>query len=372
MSMRFSMLALLAVTTMASLGCGGAQNAEVTTVEPPAQASPALATPPPAASAPVSGEAAIQKLAEGALSCGLVDEEIDPDCAGLKAWLDEEALFEDDEASATLLTMLESSEVKRRILAIEKLRTSAIANDKAAVARLAAVAKKETNVLVARALGGAIARADMKQLGLGDDLRALARHPVSEFRQSLAFYLLRPNQNDVTLQVLVTLLRDADPRVQREAISALTPTTESTDAVCKLAQDQLDRSDDLAGEAHKAAATTRCKGIHATVVDSLVGKTADPTKITNAVGVDYALALERACNADVGTDLKKKAFGVAKKLSDAKVPDPNTRRASFHALMRCDPAAATNVLGALSKDKDPFVADAAKKQLDELKAQSNK
>jgi HEAT repeat protein len=70
--------------------------------------------------------------------------------------------------------------------------------------------------------------------------------------------------------------------------------------------------------------------------------------------------------------MKKKGFELARRLVDAKVPDPNTRRSALDVLVRCDPAGAPAVLGALAKDKDKFVAEGAKKALDALKAKGAK
>jgi hypothetical protein len=108
------------------------------------------------------------------------------------------------------------------------------------------------------------------------------------------------------------------------------------------------------------------------VAAELDKRTKDPSKITNAVGISYGLAASDLCRQETPPAMKKKAFELAKRLTDAKVPDANTRRSALGVLTRCDPAGAAAVLGALAKDKDKFVAEGAKKELDALKAKAAK
>ncbi|EYF06380.1 Hypothetical protein CAP_1910 [Chondromyces apiculatus DSM 436] len=365
------MLAVLATASLAAPGCGGSQSSEaVAPPPPPPSGAPApIPSAAPAEAAPAqAGDPKILKLAEAALACPLEEGRLAYECEGYKAWSEEQDLFSDHEkAWPTLLAMLESPDEKRRLLAADKFYMPSSVDDKAMVDRVVAVQKKETNPQVAKDLASLLARIDMVKLGHGDDLRALAKHPEKEVRESIAFYLLRPHQNPTTLEVLGILLQDPERDVKRQAIGALSPTTDSTEAVCKIVREQMKRTDDLVGEALKTASRTRCEGIHGEVIDALAKNTTDATKIVNAVGVDYALAVEWACRETPKPEAKKKGFAVAKKLTDVKVPDANTRRAALSALGVCDAAAATSVLTALGKDKDKYVSEAAAKELAELK-----
>jgi hypothetical protein len=110
----------------------------------------------------------------------------------------------------------------------------------------------------------------------------------------------------------------------------------------------------------RAGTSSRCAGRKEQVAAELTKRVADPSKITNAVGIEYALAVDGLCGQVPSAELRKKGFEIAKKLTDAKVPDAKTRRASLSALASCDPAAGAKILGALAKDRDKLVAEAAK------------
>ena len=206
---------------------------------------------------------------------------------------------------------------------------------------------------------------DAEKLGLGNEARALAKHPDKQFRQALAAMISR-YQTPTALDVVQLLLVDSEREVQADAASALSTwgITPGAEPVCALLSKQLARSDEVAGVALWAGSSSRCVGMDGQVIAELGKRTADPAEITNAFGVKYALAASGVCSRTASADLKKKAFAVGQKLSDAKVPDANTRRSAIDVVVKCDPASAAKVLTALAKDNDKFVAEGAKMALD--------
>ena len=108
------------------------------------------------------------------------------------------------------------------------------------------------------------------------------------------------------------------------------------------------------------------------VVADVTKLVADPSKVTNAVGIPLVNATGRVCKTMKAAGFNQQGFAIAQKLIDPRVPDTNTRRAAIGLLVECDPANAPQALRVLANDKDPFVADGAKRILNELASTSQK
>ncbi len=368
---------LLSSAALFLVACGGAQPDAATppagSVEPAATTAPASAPAPAAAAssdAPLARDPKIVALVTPTLACKFEEGYFDDECPAYKAWKDNDELFAEGKGDDTIFSLLGDADEKLRVLATEKgfSDSRAYFADKAHATRLFALAKKETNASVAHTLGGYVAKVDAEKFGLGAELRALAKHPVAGFRDALAFYLISTFQSPTALDVLQVLLEDADSKVKKTAISSLSTggITPGVEPVCALLKKQIARTDDLVGGALWAGSSSKCAGIDELVIAELEKRAADPSKVTNAVGIDFGLAASGVCRRTASADLKKKGFAVGKKLADAKVPDANTRRSALGVLEACDAAEAAKVIAPLAKDKDKFVADAAKKKLEEL------
>jgi hypothetical protein len=309
-----------------------------------------------------------------ALACKFEEGYFDDECPAIKAWADNEDLFADGKGNETLLSLFGDPDVKVRILADKHSIDLSFFEDKAHAAKLFALAKAEKDESVAHDLARYVAKVDAEKLGLGAELKELAKHPSKKFREGIAFYLISSHQGPVALEVEQMLIDDADPGVQSNAISALSTggITPGVEPICKLLTKQLSRTDNLHGEALWAGGSSKCAGMKDQVAVELDKRTKDPSKITNAVGIKYALAAGDLCRDETPPAMKKKGFELGKRLTDTKVPDPNTRRSGLGVLVTCDPAAAATILAGLAKDKDKFVADEAKKKLDDAKAKAAK
>jgi hypothetical protein len=362
-----SLLAGSLVTSLFLVACGAAPPAAST---PPEGSAAATGTAAPAKGAELARDPAIVALAAPALACKFEEGYFDEECPAMKAWHENEELFADGKGNDTVFSMLGDPDEKLRVLAADKGidGSQAYFADKAHATRLFALAKKETSAQVGHDLGGYVAKVDAEKLGLGPDLVALAKQPVVKFREALAFYLISTNQSPTSLEVLNILLEDADATVKENAIGSLSTggITPGVPPVCELLKKQLARTDDFAGKALWAGSSSKCAGIDDVVIAELEKRVADPTKVKNAVGIGYSLAAGSVCGRTASADLKKKGFAIGVKLTDSKVPDPNTRRSSISVLTGCDPAGAKKVLSVLAKDKDKFVADEAKSTLAKL------
>jgi hypothetical protein len=362
------LLPLFGLSALLLTACGGAN----------APAKDATSAGAPAAegasAAPGGRDPQIVALMKPALACKFEEGSFDEECAAYKAWVDNDELFAEGKGNETLLSMFADPDVKVRLLAERKSIDHSYFDDKARAARLFALAKAEKDETVAHGLAGYVAKVDAEKMGLGAELKELAKHPAKRFREALAFYLISSFQTPIALEVEQMLIDDPDPSVRGDAIGALSTggITPGVEPVCKLLTKQLTRTDELHAKALWAGGSSKCAGMKDQVAAELDKRTKDPSKVTNAVGIEYALAAGDLCRDETPPALKKKGFEIGKRLTDAKLPDPNTRRSGIGVLSRCDPAAASAILAPLAKDKDKFVADEAKKQLDELKAKAAK
>lgn len=369
--MRSSLVVALS-TSLFLVACGPATPAVSTPADDSAAAKTAAAAAGSASTkdAVLARDPQIVALMTPVLACKFEEGYFDDECPAMKAWHDNEELFAEGKGDDTVFSMLGDPDEKVRILAADKsfTDTSKYFADKAHATRLFALALKETNSRVGHDLGGYVAKVDAEKLGLGPELVALAKHPLVKFREALAFYLISTNQSPSSLEVVKILLEDADPTVKENAIGSLSTggITPDVPAVCELMKKQLVRTDDFAGKALWAGSSSKCAGIDDLVIAELEKRVADPTKVKNAVGIGYSLAASAVCNRTASADLRKKGFAIGVKLTDSKVPDPNTRRSSISVLTGCDPAGAKKVLTVLAKDKEKFVADEAKSTLAKL------
>lgn len=331
---------------------------------------PAKAPTPPTTEAATPGrDPKIMELAKGAASCKFEEGSFDNECVGYKAWSDNEELFAEGKGDATLFSLLGDSDEKLRALAESKGldKPKDFFGDKQHATDLFALAKKQEKA--SRTIGRYVASVDAEKHGLTAELKALATHPSIDFRKSLAS-IIAEYQSPAAVEVITALVADADTGVQESAISALSTggITPAADPVCALLSKQFARTDKLVGGALWAGSSSKCNGMGDAVIAELTKRAADPSKVTNAVGVNFALAASGVCTRTQSADLKKKGFAIGKKLADAKVTDVNTRHAALDVLTSCDPAAAVAALKTLSNDKDKTIAADAKKALDTLAA----
>jgi hypothetical protein len=219
---------------------------------------------------------------------------------------------------------------------------------------LFAMARAETLDDILRKLAVFVAHVDAEKMGLGAELKELAKHPSAAFREWLASNLIPNSQTPLALEVEQMLLADPDRSVRVGAISGLvgehTPTVEP---VCQLLTKQLTRpDDDLHAVGLQAGATSRCPGMQEQVFAELEKRTADPTKVTLASGMIYDLALFSLCYRAESPEAKKKAFALTRRLVDARVSERMTREDALEKMLICDRAATEKLLPTFAKDKD--------------------
>lgn len=370
--MRTTLLALALPTLVA---CGGGTTAAPADAPSPAAPPPAAETAAPTAPPVAARDPKIDALAREAAKCPRQDDIFDEECPALVRWRDEEELFAEGRGNLTVLALLEDGDPLVREIAAFKgfSEVDAFLADPGNARRVLAAAAKATDPYLAGELGSYASRVDAEKLGLEAELRRLAAHPQPKLRARLTSMITR-RQTPVVLELTRGFLADADPEVRRSAISDLSTggITPPVPEVCKMLEAQLALTDGNEGDALWAGSSSKCPGMAERVMAELEKRVADPSKVTNKVGIGYALAAGGVCSRTTSAELKKRGFAVGVKLTDRTLPDPNTRRAGLSVLGDCDQAAARKPLAALARDKEKFVADGAKEKLGELERRHGK
>ncbi|AKT40148.1 hypothetical protein [Chondromyces crocatus] len=381
---RFSFLAAAALSSAA---CGGAQPAtsgDVACVETPA-------VPPSAATTPAGPDAKatspntkdgpvtpprlegppqlVQKLL-AATTCELDAGFLDQGCPSLAAWMEHD--FTDaDFVRATvpmLLTLLDTDDEKAHQVAGATFAIISCdeAIDAAVAARLIAATRKPFHSLVLSALGVCLAEVPVEQHGLSAEFGALVSHPSVSLREAIVGSRFPASQSPWAYEQRLRFLGDESVKVQQEALRTL-GVWKPTPALCALLRDHLPKTDHLRGAAQAAAASSTCPGLRDEAVTSMSKHLAEAKLYGNEFGDDFANAVGSICRSkDTPPPLKKKAFTIAKTLTDEKVSGTNVRRTATRQLAICDPVAAKPVLQSLAKDKLQEIRDQASQQLTAL------
>lgn len=303
--------------------------------------------------------------------------------------------FDTEPADQALVHMLTGSDEKlAAIAASRKLHDPRkVLADKARVERLLATAGRPNNLASVRRVAITwLSYADFHKLGLTARLEALARSPHALVRASVGRHIIAERglsswpSRDTEIDLVGSLLRDNEPEVVKAAAKGLSSLV-GNGAIravrgpwfnkgCGLLKQAVERADDKTDYLLEAAAGTPCPGLPSAVIHYLDEKTSDPTKITGALGPDWASAVGWACGSldsqailDHGARSrvraeKKKGFAVALRMTSAKDPDPDTRKRAIPALAECDQKgakAAMRVVLELTKDKVRDVSETAKR-----------
>ncbi|NUO48300.1 MAG: HEAT repeat domain-containing protein [Polyangiaceae bacterium] len=195
----------------------------------------------------------ILALAATAQKCNFEHGSFDYDCAGYKEWRDAgDDLFEGPSGNSTILSMLEDKDIRARTLATQRGFTGARSyfSDPKHGARLLAVIDKEREERLFYYYGRFAAYINGEKT-LGKELRALANHPATNFRQSFAENALPTHPNEFSLGLVKVFLDDPDDSVRRAAIRSLSASgrTRPTEGICALLKTQIARTDKLAIDA---------------------------------------------------------------------------------------------------------------------------
>jgi hypothetical protein len=313
----------------------------------------------------------IVELAKAALACKFEEGSFDGECVAFTAWADNGELLENGKGNDTLLSMLSDPDERIRVLASRQgiICWDDYFTDEGHAKALFAAAAKETNGVVAGSLAALIADVDVEKLGLGVELRALAKHPVMEFRLHLARTILY-QETSAAIETLGILLRDSDEEVYGMALSSLSDATSgserpSTERLCEFMNRELDQTGTMLSDALVAASSSTCDDMTDRVIAAITKLVEDPSKVGKQSS-NLARAVSGLCFTNKADGLNPQGFAIAQKLVDARVADPFTRAVAIDALADCDPAKARAAILVLTHDKDRFVADRAKRKLQEL------
>ncbi len=335
---------------------------------PPPSAVPAAPCTDGGASASDTPDPDVMQLATAAKSCAFENGRFDWECAAFKAWArDNDDLFEGGSANATILKMLEDDDVRTRTLAVERGFSAgrAFFADKKHAERLLAVIDKEREPHLLGQYGRFAAFIDAERTGLTAPMKAFAKHPSVDLRQTFASTLLPQHPNAFSLDLVKTFLDDPDNSVRRGAITSLSGNgrTRPSPEICATLKGQLARTDRLAEDAIEAASSSKCDGMQTLAVAEAEKRAADPKKLLGNDGLDLRSPLSSICWRGTATDdLKKRVFDIAVKVTPL-VDDAWRKRSWLDLFRNCDPKRAKDVLPTYVKDKDKDVAKEAKEEL---------
>lgn len=308
----------------------------------------------------------ILALAAATQKCEFTNGSFSWDCPAFKEWRSEnDDMFEGPGGNATLLKMLEDSDVRMRALVVERGFVSgrSFFSDTKRAERLLAVIDKERETRLLRGYGRFAAHINGEKI-LGKEMQALAKHPTTEFRSSFAEYVLPQNPSNFSLEITKVLIDDPDWSVRRSAVRSLSASgrTRPTDKICETLKAQLVRDDKVAEDALEAGSSSKCKGMPQLVVAEIEKRAKEPAKLGMRDGPSLSSPLMSICwRSQTTDDLKKRAFDVAVKVLP-KIED-QWRKSSWLSLLRaCDINRAKAALAPYTKDKDKDLAEEAKKE----------
>ena len=312
----------------------------------------------------------IMALAEAAKTCEFSAGRFNWECAELKAWREPNRdLFEGPDGNPTLLTMLESEDVRMRALAIERKFVAGrtfFANRKNA-ARLLAVVDAERETTLLSTLGEMVAQIDGEKV-LGKELREYAKHPSSEFRSGFAAELLPQHPTEFSLSLAKVLLEDTDWNVRRSVLRSLSSDrgTRSTPPICALLKSQIGRDDKLAEDALSAASSSNCPGMTVAVIEQIERRAKVPAKLNDDGAPNLRSPLQTMCwDSETDKKVKGRAFDVAAAVTPHLTGSWEKR--SWLDLFRiCDKSRAKAALTPFTTDADKDVASAATSELQRL------
>jgi hypothetical protein len=349
-------LHLSALLLLAACGASSAPPAETAAAPSPSARADAAAS---AATTPVAPaiprDPRLAEMARAARACGKDGAvyDFDTECAGYKAWHDNDELFADGKASDTIFSMYGDPDPKVHYLAMLKPIDPSYWQDASHGRALFAMVRAEKQDDILRKLADFVARVDADKAGLGAELKELGKHPSVAFRQELAGDLLPSSQTPLALEMEAMFLADPDRSVKVGAILALAgENTPPVEPVCQLLTRQLTRSDDdLHAVGLQAGSASKCPGMRELVTGELEKRTADPATVTLGPGVLYATALFSLCYRADSPAEKKKMFALTKRLVDPRIHEGMVRERGLDTLLTCDRAAGEKLLPTFARDK---------------------
>jgi hypothetical protein len=183
-------------------------------------------------------DAFIVQAASAALECTWHNSEPNVDCQALKDWRLSK-LLKEGRGDATLMNMLDDEDIRVRRLGYDRLdsRSAKWRADANMAKRGLKTALGEKEESLARHAGRIIGVIDVKETGLGDDVKAaLAKSDSSRMRQGIAGSVLVHNKDAGFYDLLRDIARnDKDKGVRLAAVAAfLTAGHDRHDDTCKL------------------------------------------------------------------------------------------------------------------------------------------
>jgi hypothetical protein len=326
----------------------------------------------PVASGGVARDPKLAELIKAARACSNGDKayEFDHDCAGYKAWDQNEELFADGKADEAIFAMFGDPDPKLHYLAMSKSISPDFWKDPGHAKAVFALVRVEKHDDFLRREAQFVARVDAEKAGLGGELKELAKHPSTDFRKELASELVQRSQTPLALSVEETLLADPDKDVRMAAILALAGEhTPPVEPVCQLLAKQITRTDDdLYAAGINAAESSKCPGLKEQALAELDKRTADPAKVGPFVGSMFASTLFGACYHAETPAEKKRLFALGRRLVDPRIEVGMIRERALDNLFVCDSKALAKLLPTFAKDKG--LADRVKSIQERLKTEA--
>ncbi len=315
----------------------------------------------------------VVELAKKALGCKWEDKVFDPfdtACPEYKAWVEEKALFAHLNGAATLVAMIEDPDDKVRFLGLKRLDESLgpppdVLSDKALVARVLTVAEKDKVVHDTSSLGVIIGDSSMADPEIFARVKTLITTPGTNENISSAALLRLVRSNPDSEEVwkfTVDAMNDTklSKNLQRAALEAFERLEADKPARCDVFQQALDSppGDDLghAGDAMSwmSTAKTNCQSHY----DKMLASFEARLKAKKANSALFLQGGRMICPAKGGKATPaqvKKLVALAKKVTEDKTLESNTRQMGLETVADCDPKGKKAYISKFTKDKDEEV-----------------
>jgi len=331
-----------------------------------ASSSPAPAPLDSRLAANVAWESDIEKRLRAAMGCPWDGGIFTGPCRAMDGWDKADALFAEGKADATLVTLLESRDLKVRLLACENLDKfgKVFRTDPALAGRVVAVVERERQKdgPLAALLGRTAATIDVERTGVVARLEAIVQgHPLVLVRSYLLQSLGQHNPTSATVRRLVQgAIHDPSSEVRTAAAGAYRFVNEGGAESCAFWAANLAHPDGhVVAELANGMSQDRCADYHDRLLTTLERSDVALTPFSS-----YPQALEGLCNGSTAKPRDRlRAAAIARRIvanptSRGCIPD-STPVEALDAVLACDPKSAKAYLRSFLKGPDGVVKERA-------------
>jgi hypothetical protein len=318
--------------------------------------------PPVAPTSIVSGE--LKAALERAKACTFQDGVPDANCEGFKAWEADTEL-----ANAQLLELIANEDVNTRALVVGKLSVQ-LTNENVDPQTLTTylnAAEKEKVDAIAKKFAAGIAHIDLGNFGMLDRGIAIAKaQPAKEYQETYANGLRSSSEPDKVLAYAGELSKSENLALRNASLRMyLNARKERAEAACTgIDALRADKDSTLSQNAtQEIGRSTQCIAQYDGILTAF--EAMKLPKNPDAAAQYVGATVEGICqNKDKSQAQRDRSLALAKQISETKEIKADVRGTTLSAVLACDPKAGPTFVKKFTKDKDPTIAERAKKLLE--------